>query len=157
MSSTGRFLVRDCSVHSHMKIPSKDTIINNDFNNTEYLNIGGYEAVSGYLRIDNCKHLYFLEGLSSEQQNRNRWVCRMDPTNLEIEKLFLLDWDKSRNALMWSSGGCYVDDLLGESLVLANQFYNTKDFKLFNGILTRRDLKDGKKVSLPNNCYCKYE
>lgn len=147
ISLDNQFLVRDGgkTIKANRGVNTKDIIVNSDFCSTDYLDLGYYDCVNCYLRIDGQQHLYFLQG-SPKNQYKNKWICRVDPRTRCVERLFPLDWDTKRNAHMYSYGGCYVSDNDGEALVLSSQFWNAAGFLKDAAVLARRDIKGGRLI-----------
>ncbi len=84
------------------------------------LGLGAYDHANHYLRIDEAPHLYFIQG-TPPNSRENRWICRIDPHSLRIEPLFPLRWELTSEAHVQASSGLYVDDEIGEALIVGYQ------------------------------------
>ncbi|GLC28925.1 hypothetical protein [Clostridium omnivorum] len=141
LSSEGYFLARNCDcMRSKKKSVASDFILDNNLNQIESYYFGYYDFINNYIQINGKPELFFIQGTPKES-HENQWVCTINPITKIIRRLFPLEWNEKRNYHLFSDGGCYCEDELGEALVLATRIYNGRG----NGdtILMRRDLKKG--------------
>jgi hypothetical protein len=109
---------------------------------SESLDLGAYELFNDYLQIDGAPHLYFVQGTSDSHESR--WICRIDPYSLRVERLFPLAWDLNRGADVHIGGGLYVSDGIGPALIMSYQRFNTRRRPIGAASIVRRRLDDGR-------------
>jgi hypothetical protein len=106
------------------------------------LDLGHYDLFNHYLRIDGAPHLYFIAGIPPKPWEE-RWVRRLDPTSLQVEHLFPVEWKPSPVGHLHVDTGAYLHDTMGESLVLACHRTDARGLLENGTFLVRRTLEGG--------------
>lgn len=144
-NTNGDMLVREVFRFSRDKENTLDFVIDRDYNRSLSLNLGYYETLNHYLRVNGADRFYFIQGTPASSHEQ-KWICSLDNTNKEYSRLFPMEWDSERNSHMFSDGGCYCKDSEGEALIIALRFYSPNPSGLAKDCATivRRNLPDGK-------------
>lgn len=153
IAASAHLLARDTDKEWHRRDgPTRDRLITPDLAVSAPLDLGGYDLFNHYLRIDGAPHLYFLQATPPrtdwdrrprQHAVRDKWICRIDPDSLRIERLFPLEWDPARNGQLVRACGTYVRDEHGEALILACCIQHPRVSRSVEARIVRRRLDDG--------------
>ncbi|MFD3450149.1 WD40 repeat domain-containing protein [Microbacteriaceae bacterium 4G12] len=139
-TNTGQLFARDVGYYRG-KGPSRDFIVDKTFETSDALDLGYYSLFNTYLNIKGADDYYFVQG-TPKSSHEDKWLCRLNPLTKEYSRLFPLEWDITRNAHLFSDGGCYCRDSQGEALILAARIYHSHT-KEEDSFIMRRDLQNG--------------
>ncbi len=109
---------------------------------SEPLGLGGYDLFNHFLRIDGAPHLYFVHGTPSDL-HEDRWICRIDPSSLRVERLFPLAWEPNREGHLQGGSALYVNDGMGSALIMSHQRSDGRGLQKGGVPIVRRRLDDG--------------
>ncbi len=107
------------------------------------LDLGHYDLFNHYMRIDGARHLYFIQG-TPPASHEGRWLCRIDPHSLQVERLFPLDWEPRAGTRMSISSGVYVRDGSGDALILGYQRSDGHGLQRDGSFIVRRHVPNGR-------------
>ena len=107
------------------------------------LDLGHYDLFNHYMRIDGARHLYFVQG-TPPASLEGRWVCRIDPHSLQVERLFPLDWEPRVGTHMSINSGVYLCDGSGDALILGYQRSDGHGLQKDGSRIVRRHLQNGR-------------
>ena len=151
LAASGHLLARDTDhLASRGGKPTRDRVVAPGGAVSPPLDLGHYDLFNHYLRIDGAPHLYFLQGTPARRFDRagdaarpheRKWVCRLAPATLAVERLFPLEWDARRAGQLWHACGAYLRDGGGEGLALATVLFAQRSWP---GFVARRALPDGR-------------
>jgi len=110
---------------------------------SEPLDLGAYDALNHYFRVDGARHLYIVQGTPPTSRH-SRWICRIDPHSLQVERLFPLIWDSSpEEDNIQASSALYVSDELGRALIVSYQSAHGRGQREGAVAIVRRHLPKG--------------
>lgn len=144
INKNGEMLAREVFRYPKDKENTLDFIIENNFNTSSALNLGHYDTINHYLRVNGTDSFYFIQGTPASS-HKKKWICRLNAHSNEYSRLFPMEWDTERNSHMLSDGGCYCKDTKGEALIIASKFYTPNPSGLAKkcSTLIRRKLPNG--------------
>jgi len=76
--------------------------------------------------------------------HEGRWLCRIDPHSLQVERLFPLDWEPRAGTRMSISSGVYVRDGSGDALILGYQRSDGHGLHRDGSLIVRRHVPNGR-------------
>jgi len=109
---------------------------------SEPLDLGAYDALNHYFRVDGARHLYFVQGTPPTSRH-SRWICRIDPLSLRVERLFPLIWDSASEDDITASNALHVSDELGTALIVSYQSAHKRGQRAEAVAIVRRHLPEG--------------
>lgn len=109
---------------------------------SEPLGLGAYDLFNHFLRIDGAPHLYFIQG-TPLGSHEDRWICRIDPRSLRVERLFPLAWEPQGEGHLQAGSGLYVHDAMGPTLIVSHQRSDGRGLQEAGAPIVRRRLDDG--------------
>jgi len=147
VAASGHVLARQTggyeTPHDRLHPTTRDCVMAPDANATGPLDLGQYDPLNHYLRVDGAPELYYLQGTTKFFPEEDKWVARIDPSTLARERLFPLEWNKDRNAHLLGGPAAYVPGEGNPSLVLALYGAESPGVDHVGCKLMRRKLPDG--------------
>ena len=108
-------------------------------------NLGHYDVFNHFLRVDDCPHLFFVQGTPATSHER-KYLCRVS-THGSVERLWALlrnSGSHASHAMECAFG--YVADSAGEGLIVSGKHYHPDPGRPYSGFVYRKRLSDGQEA-----------
>jgi hypothetical protein len=104
-----------------------------------WLDLGHYDALNHYLRVDHSPHLFFVQGTPPDS-HQHKVLCTVSPGG-QVQRLWPLLKDRGDAAShAMECCFCYVRDEHGEGMIVAGEHHNPDVDTPYQGFIYRRNL-----------------